>query len=438
MTRDGRRIAAIAVATLQLLCIGGCSDDAASSTGANVITLGVFIREGGDSADEILAVRQINAAGGITLGDTSYTLELVREYDGASAGGGADAVERFAEQGAVAAIGPRWSSILLGEEPDFDDGAAQAAIDRDMILISGNTTSAAISALDDDDLVWRTIPSDEIQGEGCARYAYEQRDVRTAAILYRDDAWGRGLSERFTMVFEQLGGTVQTSVAFEPDIDLTGYAFPELDEVFAEQPQLVFLLAFNESPQITHRVVQGGHLEPYGEDLPLFMATDGSYDPNILINGAPEVLPRLLGTLPGPPPSNPIYSDYLDEFEGEGLGPKANAWPYPYDAIYVLALAIQAAQSTDSEEIKAQLREVSRDDGDDDVEVLPNQWAKGREALLDGKNVDYRGASGPIDFDEAGDPGAGFYSLWEIVRQDDGSFAIEFDDDSTVEFGPEE
>lgn len=430
-TKD--RYGLLAALGLCLIGSGGCSDDAASA-GGDVIKLGVFIREGGDSADEVLAARQINEAGGITIGDTHYTLELIREYDGASAEGGAAAVEKFVEQGAVAGIGPRWSSILLGDEPDFDNGVAGAAVENDFLIVSGNATSAAVSELDDDDLVWRTIPSDEIQGEACAHYAYEERELRTAAILYRDDAWGRGLSARFTAVFEELGGSVLASAGFDPDGELTGYAFPELDDVFADQPEMIFLLAFNESPQITHRVVQGGYLEPYGDELPLFMATDGSYDPNILQNGAPEVLPRLLGTLPGPPPSNPIAADYRDAFVGAGLGPALNVWPYPYDAVYLVALAIQAAQSTDTDDIKRQLRDVSRDNGGD-LEILPGRWAEARDALLAGEDVNYTGATGPIDFTETGDPGAGFYALWEIVEDDSGDFAIEFDDSHTVEFG---
>jgi ABC-type branched-subunit amino acid transport system substrate-binding protein len=302
-------------------------------------------------------------------------------------------------------------------------------------VISGNATSAAITSLDDDGFIWRTIPSDDLQGEACARYAYEQRAVRTAAILHRDDAWGRGLSARFTEVFEDLGGMVLASASFDPEIDLDGYAFPELERVFADEPDLIFLLAFNESPQITHRIVQGSHLEPYGDELPLFMATDGSYDPNILINGAPEVLPRLVGTLPGRPPSDPVFADYRERFVEAGLGPALNVWPYPYDAVYALALAIQAAGSTDARAIIDHLREISVDDGGD-VVAEPNGWADAREALLNGEGVDYEGVTGPIDFTADGDPGAGFYTLWEIVKGDDGAFTIEFDDTNTVEFGP--
>ena len=421
---------------LSVLSVPGCGDDGESGESGDVIRIGVFLREGGDSADEVLAVREINAAGGITLGDESYSLELVRLFDGASAAGGVEAVEHFVEEGAVAAIGPRWSSIVLGDRDDHSDGAARAAIDQGLLIISGNATSAAISTLDDDDLIWRTIPSDDIQGEVGASYAYEDRAARTAAVLYRDDAWGRGLSATFEAHFEALGGMVLASVSYDPELDFDGYAFPELEQLLADQPDVVYLLAFNETAQVTLRAVQGGHLEPYDDELPLFLATDGSYDRGILTNAAPEVLSRFAGTVPGPSPSNETFAEYLDAFEDAGLGTREDAWPYPYDAVYLIALAIQASQSTDADDMKQRLRELSRRD-EGDVTVGPNEWADAREALENGEGVNYDGASGAIELTAQGDPSAGYCSIWEVEPNDDGDLEFAFDPANEIEFALE-
>jgi ABC-type branched-subunit amino acid transport system substrate-binding protein len=414
--------------------LAGCADSG-DDDAEGAIRFGVFIREGGDSADEVLAVREINAAGGITIGEQSHDLELIRVFDGASAEGGVKAVDSFVKQGAVAAIGPRWSSILLGARADHSDGAAHAAIEAGLPVVSGTATSAEISTLDDDDLIWRTIPSDDHQGQVGAHYAYEKRGARTAAILYRDDAWGRGLQATFAATFEQLGGTVQASASYDPERDLQGYDYPELADLLADKPDVFYILAFDEFPQISLRIVQGGYLEPYGDALPLFLNTDGSYDPSILTNASPEVLPHVVGTVPGPSPGNETYAKYLDAFEAAGLGPRENAWSYPYDAVYVLAYAIQAAQSTDAAELKQQLRAVSGPDGDDDVAIGLDEWAAGKKALERGEPIDYDGASGPIDFDENGDPSAGYYSIWQVTENDDGDLEFTFDESSNFEFG---
>jgi hypothetical protein len=44
------------------------------------------------------------------------------------------------------------------------------------------------------------------------------------------------------------------------------------------------------------------------------------------------------------------------------------------------------------------------------------------------------GASGPIDFGPQGDPSAGNYSLWHIVRGDDGKLAFELDETVDIAF----
>ena len=70
------------------------------------------------------------------------------------------------------------------------------------------------------------------------------------------------------------------------------------------------------------------------------------------------------------------------------------------------------------------MRAVSRHDGDD-VTVNVGDWAGAREALLAGRDVDYQGASGPIDFTAKGDPSRGMYDVWTVVA-DGGNFAFEF------------
>jgi branched-chain amino acid transport system substrate-binding protein len=64
--------------------------------------------------------------------------------------------------------------------------------------------------------------------------------------------------------------------------------------------------------------------------------------------------------------------------------------------------------------------------------VLPGDWAKAKQALLDGHGIDYTGASGPIDFTERGDPSRGTYSIWQIARGADGAFR--FDPVDSVEY----
>jgi hypothetical protein len=81
-----------------------------------------------------------------------------------------------------------------------------------------------------------------------------------------------------------------------------------------------------------------------------------------------------------------------------------------YDATMLMALAIEKAGSTEGEAIRDALHEVSNPPGET---ILPGEFAKAKELLADGQEVNYEGAAGSQDFDEAGDV-PGTYSHWAI------------------------
>ena len=63
-------------------------------------------------------------------------------------------------------------------------------------------------------------------------------------------------------------------------------------------------------------------------------------------------------------------------------------------------LAAAAAGSADAEDIKDEIRNVSGPPG---TKYTFEQLPQAIQALKDGKDIDYEGASGPIDLDDAGD-----------------------------------
>ena len=70
-----------------------------------------------------------------------------------------------------------------------------------------------------------------------------------------------------------------------------------------------------------------------------------------------------------------------------------------FDAAAVLALAIEKAGSDDPVAVRDELRSVANPPGE---VVGPADIAKALELVRDGKDVDYVGASGNVDFDEHG------------------------------------
>ncbi|WP_222431974.1 hypothetical protein [Leekyejoonella antrihumi] len=63
------------------------------------------------------------------------------------------------------------------------------------------------------------------------------------------------------------------------------------------------------------------------------------------------------------------------------------------------ALAAEAAHSTDPKVFKDKMNEVTKDG------TKCNTFATCKKLLDDGKDIDYDGVSGPLDFQESGEPG---------------------------------
>ncbi len=119
-------------------------------------------------------------------------------------------------------------------------------------------------------------------------------------------------------------------------------------------------------------------------------------------------------------PKNASYQLFAKAFAGTGMDPAAPYAAHGYDATFLVALAIEKAGAADPAKIAAALPEVANAPGE---VVRPGEWEKAKALIAAGKDVNYEGASGSVDFDAAGDV-PGLYSVNTIG--DDGKYQMEF------------
>lgn len=102
--------------------------------------------------------------------------------------------------------------------------------------------------------------------------------------------------------------------------------------------------------------------------------------------------------------SNALFAaDYEAEY-----GTEPNVFdPHSYDAVFVLALAFQKSQTTDTNAsaFKQALRDVSNPPG---TMIRPGNWTEAKAAIDADTDIDYVGASGTLNFDEFGDVGSDY------------------------------
>jgi branched-chain amino acid transport system substrate-binding protein len=142
-----------------------------------------------------------------------------------------------------------------------------------------------------------------------------------------------------------------------------------------------------------------------------FYGADSVSGDNVLENTPEGSIDGMKIVVPSAPVEEENYQQFAAEFE-EAYGEQPTSWSaYAYDCVINAALAIQAADEFTGAALQQTVREVSRPEGE---QVTSFEAAS--QILADGggpSDVDYQGVSGPIDFNEDGDP-VGFLQIQTV------------------------
>jgi len=331
-----------------------------------------------------LAVDHINAAGGplgrklkVIFRDTQTDPTALR-----------DATEKLVNVDRVPAIvGPMIRS----------DVATPVAAPNHVVLISPSNTPTWVTTLDDDDYTFRTTASDAIQGMVLGKLAWE-RGYKTAAILYINDPYGGGLAESCKEWFEKSGGKVLGMAAYDPGS--VAYKM-QLKELAKGDPDVLILIGYPESGIVIIRQALSDGL------FDQFLFPDGMQSQQIIDAIGGDYLEGMYGTGPGAAETD-SYKIYLSEYEKKyGEKPPTAYSENAYDGVIVIALAIEAAgEKAFAEErgkaIRDNLRKVANPP-EVKVSAGVEGLKKAFQLLREGKDIDYEGAAGSIDFDKYGD-----------------------------------
>lgn len=144
-----------------------------------------------------LAVKEINEAGGVQ----SRTLELVVRDDSASSRRAMVIAQALRDDPSiVAVVGHLTSGTTLAAADIYNAGR------NPVVAISPSASNPDLSGIGP--YTFRVCATDLAHGGTLARYAVGRMGVQTAAVLYLNDDYGRGILATFTEEFQRLGGTL--------------------------------------------------------------------------------------------------------------------------------------------------------------------------------------------------------------------------------------
>ncbi|MEY2635420.1 MAG: hypothetical protein RIS75_1360 [Actinomycetota bacterium] len=384
----------VAVLGITLLALSACSSSSEPTEEASPLKIGSLLPETGslaflgppEFAGVDLAVADINAAGGVLGMD----VEHIRGDSG-------DTTTEIAQTTVDSHLAAGVSAIVGAAS----SGVSFTVIDKitaaGVVHFSPANTSPDFTNYDDNGMYFRTAPSDTFQGAVLGQLMASE-GAENAVIINMDDAYGNGLAKYAAAAFT--GSS--TVITYDPAA--TEFA-SEVGQAKAAKPDAIALIGFAETTAVVTELIKQG----IGPDNVKMYLVDGNLSGSAFADLPSDVMVGVKGTLPGAYAPDAFQARLLE------VDPELTDFSYAaesYDTVTLIALAAQAGGATDGDTIAANLQAVSAGG-----EKCSN-FADCKALLDEGKDIDYDGVSGPIEFDANGEVTQATMGVYEYVAND--------------------
>jgi ABC-type branched-subunit amino acid transport system substrate-binding protein len=334
-------------------------------------------------------------------GVRNITVRVISADDGSRPETAVAAVRKLISDGANCIVGHIQSASTLAS-------ANGASIPAGTPQIAPASTSAQITDLRDNGLVFRIAPSDVLQGPVLAGAIAEEigRDKRLS-LAARNDAFGSGLIRAVEQAWRRLGArTTGRPLLYDPGA--ASYD-AEAQRIVAGNPNAWVILDF---PATYARVGAA-------------LLRTGRFDASRLFvgGGQPSVIPAFVpresmegarGTRPAVPLGARLTRAFDALFaRSPGTQQRQSLDVNAFDAAMTCFLAAVSAKSNNGRAIARQLRRISAPPG---RKYTFLQLPAAIRDLRAGRDIDYEGVAGSIDWDANGDPASATYDFYRYIN----------------------
>lgn len=378
-----KKIIAFAVVALLAMSMCFAGGDKESSADGAVVKIGFIGPLTGDYANYgtlcrqavEMAIDEINAKGGVN----GASIKLFAEDSEGDSQKALAAMEKLSSSDKVCAmIGP----VLTGET----FSVAERAQAEGIVIITPSASHKDITNVGD--YIFRTTPSDGLQGEVAGKYWSQVLGYTKLAVLYAKNDYSQGLYESMSEAFTQDGGQIVAAETFMVgDKDFK----TQLTKLKNTDAQAIYLPDYTaEMAQILEQAAQLGIDKP-------FLSGDGFLSEEIY-SLAGQYTDGVVYTASARVEESNKNKEFKDAYTARwGIGPDSFA-TNAYDATYILVSVIEKV-GTDRKAIKTGMEQVK----------------------------DFEGVNGIINFAPNGDLVAyqGIYEVHGTTPEYLGAFAVE-------------
>lgn len=280
-----------------------------------------------------MAVDEVNAAGGIQ----GRNLRVVRFDDHESVNEGRLIAQKIAsDPNFVAVIGHLQSYVTVPAAAIYDLAG--------LVMIAPAATSEELTSMGYQ-RVFRTIFTDRAVGSQMADYAAAKGYARTA-IYYVRSPYGRDLANAFEERAAAAGVSVVGRASYDPAQDLSAAG---LSTVLREwkQSDLDAIFLAGEVPQAGSLIRA---IRESGIDVPV-LGGDAMSSPGLIQVGGPAVEGTVVAASFSPQDPRPEVQKFAASFQRRFGGAPDPGSALGYDAVHLLAHAMNTAKSTDPQRV---------------------------------------------------------------------------------------
>ncbi len=332
-----KKVLSLVLVATMIASFAGCGSKSGGSSDKFVIggigplsgsaaSYGISVKQGAE-----IAVKEINDAGGIKVGDKTLTLELKFEDDEASAEKSPNAYSALADK----------VNVIMGAVTSDACIAITDLTKKDNILQITPSGSAQDCTKNDNN--FRLCFTDPLQGKTMAKLAVTDLNYKKVAVIFNNsDPYSSGMKDAFVEEVKKLGGEVVAEEGFnKDDVDFN----TQLTKIKDTDAQCIFVPAYYKEAGLicTQAKAKGMSLPFLGGD-----GWDGVIDQvkdTTVLEGAIFLSPFLSSN-----PNEKIqkfvkayeeaYKATPDQFAADG-----------YDTVYTFKAAAEKAGTTDSTEM---------------------------------------------------------------------------------------
>ena len=264
--------------------------------------------------------------------------------------------------------------------------AQSVTIPNHIVQISPTSSAPQITSIPDNGYLWRTYPSDTLQGNVLAQAVIDAFGKgATINVGARNDAFGTALKALFVARYTKLGGKVGVNISWNPDQPTFD---SEMGQLVSGNPKGWVIIDFPETFQkYVASLVRTGKW-----DASRTFMTEALRDTSILDPiGSPVVGLRGTAASAAGGPAGASFAAYWQKHV-TGAKPYTGFEGTAVDAADVAFLAAVKACSASPAKLKTKLISVSGPPG---VKVTYLQMAKAIKLIRAGKEVDYEGRVQP-------------------------------------------